>query len=254
LDASYLEKLIDMKKLFPLICVAALGFTSVMATPKVPVLVHRAIVSDDDRQVSDFKGIAAGGPIDVVVKMGNTESLRFEGDADAIATLVSEVKSGVLIIRPQTSWKSWSKKYEGMKITAYVTAKRINSLTMSGNGSLSVSGTLGESNLATTLSGSGNITANVNVSELTGVISGSGSLNINGKARSADVTISGSGRLAGKSLTVERLNTTISGSGMVNINAQQTIDAVISGSGHVIYSGNASVNKTVIGSGGVSKI
>jgi hypothetical protein len=243
-----------MRKLLPLICVAALGFTSVMANTKVPVSVIRSVVSDDDRQVRDFKGIAAGGPIDVIVKMGNTESLRFEGDADAIATLVSEVKSGVLIIRPQTSWKSWSKKYEGKKITAYVTAKRINSLTMSGNGHLTVTGTLGESDLTATLSGSGSITANVNLSELTGVISGSGSININGKANSADVTISGSGRLAGKGLTVERLNTTISGSGMVNISAQDKIDAVISGSGHVIYSGNATVNKTVIGSGGVSKI
>jgi hypothetical protein len=243
-----------MKKLFPILCVALLSSTSIMAEPGGSIVNSKTVLMQQSRVVKDFKGVAAGGPIDVIVKIGNTESVRFEGDAEAISTLVTEVKSGILIIRPETSWTSWAKKYENKKITAYVTAKTINSLTMSGNGALSVTGAVDGSDLTTTLSGSGSITTDVNVNELTGVISGSGNINIKGKADRAKVTLSGSGRFAGKGLTVESLSTTISGSGIVNIHAQSQINAVIAGSGQVIYSGAASVKKTVIGSGGVSKI
>jgi hypothetical protein len=244
----------DMKKLFLILCAAIISSTSIMAHTLGPIIIGKTPVFQQDRVVRNFRGIAAGGPIDVVVKLGSTESIRFEGAADAISTLVTEVKGGILIIRPQMSWTSWAKKYENTKITAYVTAKSINSLTMSGNGSLRVSSALNGSDLTATLSGSGSITTDVNVSELTSVISGSGKININGKADKADVTLSGNGRFEGKGLKVESLSATISGSGIVNIHAQRKIEAVISGSGHVLYTGDASVEKTVIGSGGVTKL
>jgi hypothetical protein len=246
--------LIDMKKLIPILCAAVLSSTSIMAHTIKPIKSSATTIFQEDRAVKDFRGIAAGGPIDVVVKMGNTESIRFEGDAEAISTLVTEVKSGVLIIRPKTSWTSWAKKYEDKKITAYVTAKNLNSLTMSGDGSLRVTGVLNGSNLSATLSGSGSITTDVSVNDLTSVVSGSGNINIRGKANKAAVTLSGSGRFAGKGLTVESLSTTISGSGIVNVQAESKIAATIVGSGQVIYTGDATVTKTVIGSGGVSKI
>ncbi|MCZ4242696.1 head GIN domain-containing protein [Pedobacter punctiformis] len=241
-----------MKKLFPILC-AALMLSASFTTIASPVKTNITKISDDERNVKNFSGVAAGGPITVIVKLGNTESLRFEGDADAISTLVTEVKGSVLIIRPQTSWTSWSKKYEGKKIIAYVTAKKISSLTMSGDGSISVDGTVNGSELNATLSGSGEIKVNVNTNDVNGVISGSGNLNITGKAEEANVTISGSGRFNGKSLTVEDLSTRISGSGTVNIHAERKIDAVISGSGNVNYTGNAEVDKTVVGSGRVRK-
>jgi len=210
--------------------------------------------SSDDRNVKNFTGVAAGGPINVVIKMGNTESLKFEGDAEAISTLVSEVKGNILVIRPKTSWTSWAKKYEGKTITAYVTAKDITSLTMSGNGSIIVSGALTSGEFTTTLSGSGSIKANITADKLTGVISGSGDLNISGKTDVVQVTISGSGNLNGKALTTNRLSARISGSGTVSIKTDGTIKAFISGSGKVYYTGNPTIEKTVIGSGGVSEL
>ena len=243
-----------MKKLYPLLCVAVLTSTNLMAHAGEPIIISKTIRVQQDRVVKDFKGLAAGGPIDVIVKMGSTESVRFEGDADAISTLVTEVKSGILIIRPQTSWTSWAKKYENKKITAYVTAKVLNSLTMSGDGSIRVTGDVDGGEFATTLSGSGSITADVDATQLTAVISGSGTVNIKGQADKADVTISGSGRFAGKAFAVQNLSTKISGSGIVNVEAQSRIKALIVGSGQVLYSGSATVEKKVIGSGGVSKI
>jgi len=243
-----------MKKLFPLLCTAflcAATLTSVAETPK-----HHTsnLVNDEERIVKNFNGIASGGPIEVIVKLGNTESIRFEGDADAISTLVTEVKSNILIIRPKNSWRSWSDKYEGKTIIAYVTAKNISSLTMSGSGSITVSTLISSSEMTTTLSGSGSIKVNLDVQELTSVLSGSGSLKVSGKANEANVSLSGSGMFSGKLLSVDNLSTKISGSGSVNIKAEKTINAVIVGSGNVNYSGNAAVEQRVIGSGSIRKV
>lgn len=246
-----------MKKTFlfaAMFCILGLNAISKNHTSSRFSLVKTEDPLFDDRNVKNFTGVAAGGPINVVIKMGATESLKFEGDAEAISTLVSEVKGNILIIRPKTSWTSWAKKYEGKTITAYVTAKDITSLTMSGNGNITVSGELTSGEFTSTLSGSGSIKANVTADKLTGVISGSGNLNISGKTDVVQITISGSGNLNGKTLVTNRLSTRISGSGTVSIKTDGTIKAFISGSGHVYYNGNPTVEKTVIGSGGVSEL
>lgn len=218
-----------------------------------PIVVGLNKFKKEERVVKNFNGVAAGGPINVVITLGNTETLRFEGDAEAIATLITEVKGNVLIIRPQNSWTSWARKYENKKITAYVTAKTIKSLTMSGNGGMRVNGKINETNLTTTLSGSGNITANADVNNFTGVISGSGKLNISGSSDNTTLTVSGSGSF-GKGFSTDNLSTVISGSGSITVAAKNSISAVISGSGNINYSGSPHIEKRISGSGRIRKI
>jgi len=243
-----------MKKIFSILLAAILFSSSFSAIANYPITVSSSKRSGDGRDVKNFNGVAAGGPINVVITLGSTESCKFEGDAEAISTLITEVKGNVLIIRPQNSWTSWEHKYQNKKITAYVTAKTITSLTMSGSGNMSVKGTVDAKTLSATLSGSGAITTTANVDDFNGVISGSGKLNINGSADDAKVVISGSGNFAGRNFSVKDLSTTVSGSGTIDIKADESIKAVISGSGNINYSGNATVEKTVIGSGRVRKI
>jgi hypothetical protein len=253
-----------MKRTFSMLFVGAIVAANLSAYASEAVLkkiaLHSSVIKNsskfnqENRDVKDFNGLAAGGPIEVIITIGNAESIKFEGDAEAISTLVSEVKGNILIIRPKTSWTSWSHKYENKKIVARVSAKTITSLTMSGNGSIKVNGTIHAAELATTLSGSGTITANVDADELTSVISGSGNLIITGKTDKANVTVSGSGKFSGKTLSMNDLDTRISGSGSVNVKVEDNIKALVSGSGRVNYIGNPNVEQRVIGSGGVSKI
>lgn len=234
-----------------IIAIASLNIQQILAAKSINISSEK--FTKEDRVVKNFNGVAAGGPINVIITLGNTESLRFEGDAEAIATLISEVKGNVLIIRPQNSWTSWAKKYENRKITAYVSAKTIKSLTMSGNGGIIVNGKINETSLAATLSGSGSITATADVNDFTGTLSGSGKLNFTGNASYATLTLSGSGSF-GKGFSVNKLSAVVSGSGSITINANNNINAVISGSGSVNYTGNPSIEKTLIGSGRVNKI
>lgn len=241
-----------MKKIITFLSFIGLSFFAsqqvVLAnTPTVSKLVQ-------EREVKNFNGIVVGGPINLVVDLGNTEKLRFEGDEDAIATLVVEVKGNVLIIRPKTSWRSWSSIYYNKKITAYVTAKTLKSLTLSGSGNIQVNDLLSQSEFTATISGSGNISAKIKASSFTGIISGSGNLNIAGNANKADVNISGSGTFGKKEFIAEKLNAKISGSGTINATVKNHINALISGSGDINYNGDPSVDKKVIGSGKVQKM
>jgi hypothetical protein len=242
-----------MRKLYPLALAAMLASSGLQAHTTLPLMVNNVVLKANP-DVRNFQGLAVQGPIQVFVKFGNIESLRLEGDEEVLASLVTEVRGNVLVIRPKPSVTSWAKKYENKKIVAYVTVKTLNSLTMSGNGTIEVSGTINAAELTTTLSGSGRVNASVDVDKLTTVLSGSGHLDVKGKAERADITMSGASRFAGKNLKVDVLNTRMSGAGHVEIHADETIDALISGSAQVNYTGNASVKKRVIGSGGVNKI
>ena len=243
-----------MKKVFAILLASLTLTSSINVIAKNQISNNISKNNRDDRTVKNFNGVAAAGPINVIVTLGNSESCRLEGDADALASIVTEVKGNVLVIRPQTSITSWTRKYEGKKITAYVTAKELASLTVSGDGNLSVNGKISTGSLATTVSGSGSIKATADVDNYSGVISGSGAINITGGADHAKVVISSSGTFAGKSFSTKTLTSTISGSGTINIAVSESIRAVISGSGSVNYSGNPSVDKTIVGSGGVRKV
>lgn len=243
-----------MKKVFAILLASLTLTSSINVIAKNQISINTSKNNGDDRDVKNFNGVAAAGPINVIVTLGNSESCRLEGDADALASIVTEVKGNVLVIRPQTSITSWTRKYEGKKITAYVTAKELASLTVSGDGNLSVNGKISTGSLTTTVSGSGSIKAIADVDNYSGVISGSGAINITGGADHAKVVISSSGTFAGKSFSTKTLTSTISGSGTVNIAVSESIRAVISGSGSVNYSGNPSVDKTIVGSGGVRKV
>ena len=81
--------------------------------------------NQEDRTIGNFKGVAAGGSLDVKITMGNKESIRLEGDQEAIAELVTEVNEGILTIHPKTKWSDWSRRYKRPNITVYITAKRI---------------------------------------------------------------------------------------------------------------------------------
>lgn len=240
-----------MRKIITFLSFIGLSFC---ASQQIVLASTPIVTKIQERVVKNFNGIVVGGPINVIVDLGNTEKLRFEGDEDAIATLVVEVKGNVLIIRPKTSWRSWSSLYHNKNITAYVTAKTLKSLTLSGSGNIQVNDLINQTEFATTLSGSGNISAKIKSSSLTAVISGSGNLNITGSAQEADVNISGSGSFGKKDFSTENLDARISGSGTINATVKNHINALISGSGDINYHGEPSVDKKVLGSGKVRKM
>lgn len=242
-----------MKTLTKLLCFAIILTTVNVQASALFNKDHFSVKQNEERQIGNFNGVAVSGSIKAIIKIGTKEHIRLEGDQDAIAQLITEVKDGILIIRPRTKWMDWNRKFNNSRITAYITAKKLNSLTMSGSGSIEVQNPVVGTELFTTLSGSGNIKVAADVKSFNAVISGSGNIAVSGKANEANITINGSGSVKGTAFSVAVASTTISGSGSIYVNATKKINAKTSGSGSVYYSGNPAVDKTVIGSGGVKR-
>ena len=220
-----------------------------------PIRISASHLLDEERKVSNFTGIAIGGAIKTYVKIGNTESLRLEGDQEAIDQLITEVKDGTLSIRPKKSeWKRWfNNSSNNSRVTAYITVKKLTALALSGSGSIEVEQAITTNSLDVALSGSGSIKATVNAQKFDAAISGSGGVNISGKAKKAEIAVSGSGGFSGRSFSVEEADAHVSGSGSVYIDVQKSLDAATSGSGSVNYTGDPTVSKTSSGSGRVRK-
>ncbi len=207
---------------------------------------------DETRNVSEFHAISNSGSIVVEVKFGDRESVRLEGNDEAIKEIETVVEGGTLKIRYKNKVRIGVQNWG--RVTDYVTAKRIDGLSQSGSGSITVDGKLSGNELNASLSGSGRITFESEVSVCNASISGSGRISANGQAKKSNVSISGSGRFDGGELRSQSASLKISGSGNITIHADEQLDATISGSGNIRYSGDARTNLKKSGSGSLRKI
>jgi len=241
-----------LKKFITLALFITAGSEFTVANTNSTVADSKTIKIDDERQVSGFSGITVSGRHNVYITMGNTESLRLEGDAAAINEIETKVEDGVLKIRnkKQMNTRSWNNTG---KVNIYIQAKSLNNLVLSGSGNVEVNGKLKSANLNNTISGSGSIIANIEVENYNAVISGSGEISAKGYAKNARITVAGSGDFDGRNLKTSNANAKVSGSGDISIIADKQLEAVMSGSGDIRYSGNAAVNSTKSGSGNISK-
>ncbi|HQT24734.1 MAG: hypothetical protein B7X86_16875 [Sphingobacteriales bacterium 17-39-43] len=241
-----------LRKFITLALFIAAGSELTVANTKGTVTDSKIINIDDERPVSGFSGITISGRHNVYITMGNTESLRLEGDATAINEIETKVEDGVLKIRnkKQMNTRSWNNTG---KVNIYIQAKSLNNLVLSGSGNIEVNGKVKSANLSNTISGSGSITANIEVENYNAVISGSGEISAKGYAKNAKITIAGSGDFDGRNLKTSNSKAKVSGSGDISIIADKQLDAVVSGSGDIRYSGNAAVKSTKSGSGNISK-
>ncbi len=219
----------------------------------ITVVSSTKTIADETRNVSGFTGIASAGSYNVTITMGNTESLRLEGDAVQIAEIETVVEEGVLKIRNKKRNGSWSNNWNG-KVNVYVNAKSLKSIALSGSGDIDVKGVVKSADVSTVLSGSGSISLALDATNYAATISGSGEIKASGKADNAKINVNGSGDFEGNGLRTNVTSAKVSGSGDISINADKSLDAAMSGSGNIRYSGGASIKSTKSGSGRISKL
>lgn len=228
----------------------------------------------ETRNVDTFNKIAFRLPGKVYVRQGDTQKIEIEASKDLLSKIETEVEGSKLIIHSPGKW-NWK---GDERITAYITVKNLEGLSVSGSGDLigegkfntgdmdlnvSGSGSLkvelassgeveadvsgsGEllvtgscKNFDSDVSGSGRVVADMAVSgDADFTISGSGKIEARGRASEVSTTISGSGKVLGSNFEVNRCDVRISGSGDVEIAVKDELDATISGSGTVSYKGN----------------
>ena len=180
------------------------------------------------RDVVAFNSVELAGSNNVVIRVGENQSVVVRADANLLDRVTTEVQSGRLVVANIPG--SFTTK---SPMSVEVTVPTLNALTLTGSGNIAVNGIETES-LEVTLPGSGT---------LTGI----------GTATRLDVTVSGSGTVQFTRLVADNVRAVVSGSGSIFIAATKTLDASVPGSGAILYVGNPQeVTKSVTGSGAIT--
>lgn len=202
------------------------------------------------RPASGFTGIGLSAPLKLELTQGDTENLVLEGDEAALANIETAVENGILMIRLR------SKFYIGIarKTRAFVTAKNIESLRISGSGDISAP-SLRSNALKVGVSGSGDIRIGaLAATSLDVTVSGSGDVTVAGKTDSIVAGIAGSGDVKAGKLEARQARVSIAGSGDVTLWTKESLAVKIAGSGDVRYYGDPALTKSVAGSGSVRRM
>ncbi|MEL6535714.1 MAG: head GIN domain-containing protein [Bacteroidota bacterium] len=217
-----------------------------LAILAVPALANAQSRSYDER---NFTGVNFGIPGTLTVKQGNSYSVELSGDDDDLDKVEVKVKGNRLIIKTKSN--SWSRLG---RITGTVTLPEIESLGVSGSGTLKSQGTLNTDDLSLAVSGSGDMEVSISSEDVTVAVSGSGEIEVEGDCEDLGIAISGSGGLEADELEAKDVGAAISGSGEAYVNVSGKLEARISGSGDVYYTGNPTdIDSRVSGSGNIRR-
>jgi hypothetical protein len=204
--------------------------TAALATLLLACLAAQAADTRENRPVTDFTEVSLSAPVDVHVTQGDAHALVLEGDAEVLARIETVVENGRLKIRTVKGQHNWN---VNRKITARVTARRIEALAIAGSGDITAPSITGE---ALKLS-----------------IAGSGDVRVGGKVEGLTASIAGSGDIKASELDAQKVKVSIAGSGDVTVRARQALSVNVSGSGDVRYYGDPTVEKSIMGSGSVRR-
>jgi len=201
-----------------------------------------------ERDVSEFTGISLGIHADLYLSQGSPQKLTIQASEDELARIETTVKDGNLRIKCD----GYNARFKDVRI--WITVGEIESLNVSGSGTIVADEPVKSEELELKVSGSGNIKIKeLQGGEVEASISGSGNIHLVGTADEMGVSISGSGSMSGGGLKVGECDVRISGSGKCEVDATDELNAAISGSGKVTYYSNPQVDAAVSGSGRVRK-
>jgi hypothetical protein len=207
-------------------------------------------IKTEERPVSAFKHVDAGGNIKLVVVQGNLKPIILEGDENILPFI--EVKQDGDQINIETKHGYNLSPSHDLIIT--VTSPDYRSIDVSGSSDIT-----GQNKITSTeelelhASGAGDIKMEVDAPKITAGISGSGSITLKGETKDAELNLSGAGHAYCFDLFSETAAVEISGAGSAEVNASVKLTASVSGAGNIRYKGNPTISQEISGAGSVSK-
>ncbi|HWD86532.1 MAG TPA: head GIN domain-containing protein [Mucilaginibacter sp.] len=231
-----------------LACLLVTGAAYIFAAPKA-----MAQQKTEDRHLSGFNALDVGGPFDVRLTQGQTESVKVEAPEDLMSHITTEVVDGTLkVYNKHNDMFHWGDIFHHRKVLVYVVIKDVNSIVVSGSGDVTFRDGLHADKMNLHVSGSGDVDGELEVKNLETGISGSGDVKLTGHAETSAVRVSGSGDYSARGLITSNTDVHVSGSGDAKIYASNKVDASVSGSGDISYSGHPkNVYKSKSGSGDI---
>jgi hypothetical protein len=183
----------------------------------------------EERDLEPFTGIYLAGSEEVVVTVGEPQSVTVEADDNLIDLVETMVQGGKLFVRTEKRYRSST----GIRVVVGV--PELGEVSLAGSGDMEISGLEAEG-FSAAIAGSGTISARGTVESLVANVTGSGDIRLfELEARSAEALITGSGD--------------------IEVRATESLDASVTGSGDIRYRGNPEkVRKSVTGSGDIEPV
>lgn len=206
---------------------------------------HAQPVKQEDRTISEFTSIKAGGAFEITLTQADNHSVKIEAQEDVIHKIKTEVKGSTLHIF--TSGRIENEK--PMKI--FITVKQLNGLNISGASTVKSASVFKASEFSLQASGAATVELALNAGKLTLDASGASHVELEGTATTLDADLSGASNLSASGLHTDSAVIDASGASNASINTKQSIDAEASGASSITYTGEPA-NKKVSSSGASS--
>jgi hypothetical protein len=180
-------------------------------------------VVTENRQVSNFHGIAVSGVGEVIVERTGNESLTITSDDNILPRLESEVRNGILFLGPENNVSV----SPSQGIVYRLTASQFDEINVSGVVTVTADG--------------------IDTELLVTNMSGTCIVKTGGAANSQDIATSGTSNFNGENLESRTVNISVSGTSHIVVKVSELLQGQASGSAMVEYIGNPAVNVTVSG-------
>ena len=226
-----------------ILCAATLGACTVTIGDTVR---GSGNVTSEDRPVSGISGVALTTVGELIIEMGDQESLRIEAEDNLLQYFQTTVSGGVLTIETEPGVSINARK----PVRYFLTVKSMESIRTSSSGNVSATA-LDTGNLTVEITSSGEVElASLAASSLEVRLSSSGNLSIRGgQVTAQEVKVSSSGDYEAGDLRSSSATVDLSSSGSATIWVSDSLDANLSSSGNLKYYGSPSADVNASSSG-----
>lgn len=204
----------------------------------------------EKRDVSDFNELSVSSAFIVEIRVGNTESLEIEVDEEYMEDVITEVRSGKLILKLRDS-RYTRRMRESPR--AYLTVKSLDRIDASGAVKIESEDELKGRKMDIELSGASVINLELDVDELYIEASGACVINMEGRAKEQTVRTTGATTYRAYDLESEVADIRVTGAGSARVSVSDKLDVRASGASSIRYKGSPSVSSSTSGASSVKR-
>ena len=208
--------------------------------------------AEEMREVSSFTGVELATIGNLYIELGEKEELRIEADDNLLQYFETRVRDGTLEIGDRDRVTLLPRE----PVRFSLTVKELDTIVLSGLGSIEVPDDIETTRLSLRMSGGGKVEVeDLRADVLEVNISGLGDLYVGeGEVEDQKVVISGGGSYRARELGSAKTQVRVTGLGFATVRVRDHLKVVISGGGSVKYIGNPTVEQDVSGVGHVERI
>ena len=189
----------------------------------------------EERELSSFNGIDAGGAISVILTKGTEQSVKIETDENYQKRVTTSVTDGVLKIETKRITNP-------SKLNAYVTIPELKYLHAHGATDVTCEDLFEADEMEIVANGATSAELNIDVEYLESSVSGAADLILTGRAKVHHLEVSGAGGLKARNLVTEKAVYAVSGAGDAFLNVTGEMEGTTKGAADVRFIGDPQVS------------